>query len=233
MVDKRRCAFLNHISFPGGLQIALKKLLKCEVSNLTYFLRPEKFDTIVHATKELCVNQVCSQKRPEFEMPSLALKMGYALKKCASIERGAALKRMDLNTDEVLKSFLKLMELEWATRISSNALSTLYKRKINQPQLLPLTSDIIKINEFINVNIHKYRIELEQSLSAEKWQSLAYITLARIILFNKRRSGEAARMTLENYTTRPSWTDQSTQETKHSLTPFEKKLADRVALIEI
>lgn len=36
--------------------------------------------------------------------------------------------------------------MEWAARVSSNALATLTKRKMNVESLLPLTSDLLKLN---------------------------------------------------------------------------------------
>ncbi|KAJ8964047.1 hypothetical protein NQ314_005188 [Rhamnusium bicolor] len=68
-------------------------------------------------------------KRPEFAIPSLALKIGYGIKKCAAIERGQALRRGDLGKNKKYMAFLHLLNLEWSVRISSNALSTLYTRK--------------------------------------------------------------------------------------------------------
>lgn len=197
------------------------------------FLRPDKFDALVEATKTLCVNKISVQKRPEFDIPSLALKIGYSLKKCASIERGKALKQMNLKQDHILSSFLQVMELEWAIRISSNALSTLYKRKINQTQLLPLTSDLVKLNKLLNDAIPRYQAELEKlPPTIENWQKLACYTLGRIILFNKRRSGEAAKMTIKNHISRPQWSEQTTEETKKSLTPFERKLTETLVIVE-
>lgn len=216
----------------GRLVLTLQEISKTSVS-LVDVLKPDSFDLVVQATKKLCVTQTEKHKRPEFGMPSLALKIGYALKKCASIERGMALRKMNLKLDRILTAFLKIMELEWSVRISSNALSTLYKRKMNQTQLLPLTSDLIKLNKSITDNINKFHIQLEGLCTRENWQALACYTLGRIILFNKRRSGEAAKMTIENFNSRPLWSEQSTDEIKHSLTPFEKKLTEKLQIVEI
>lgn len=188
---------------------------------------------VVEATKILCVNHVEVQKRPEFAIPSLALKIGYALKKCVSLERGKALKQMNVSRDQVLTSFLHVMELEWSIRISSNALNTLYKRKMNKTELLPLTTDLVKLNEFLSINIKKYQHFLERDKSIEDWQNLACYTLGRIILFNKRRSGEASRMTLANYISLPDWSQQTTIETRNSMTTFEKKLIEKFTMVEI
>ncbi|KAJ8929546.1 hypothetical protein NQ314_017745, partial [Rhamnusium bicolor] len=216
------------------LILKIQEVSKNKSLTLTDLLIPEKFDMLIDGTKLLCVCHInLIGKRPEFNIPSLALKLGYALKKCAAIQRGVALKTGDLNTDGKLKSFLHLMELEWSTRISSNALSTLYKRKFNATQLLPLTSDLVKLSKYIDTNLLKYKENLSRCNTTANWTDLATLTLTRVILFNKRRSGEASRMTLENYVSRPLWSQQSTDEMKNSLSPFEKKLAEMLSIVEI
>ncbi|CAH1980411.1 unnamed protein product [Acanthoscelides obtectus] len=123
--------------------------------------------------------------------------------------------------------------MEWASRISSNALNTLYSRKMNKTQLLPITEDLLKLNTFISNSIKMYKERLQTFSDSESWKMLAYCLLARIILFNKRRSGEAARITIDSYNSKPQWSEQSTTELKNSLTPFEVKLAERLAVVEI
>nr|CAI5862537.1 unnamed protein product [Callosobruchus analis] len=61
-------------------------------------------------------------KRTEFGIPSLALKIGYSIRKCIGIERGLTLRKGDLKRNEALLAFLSILDLEWSTRISSSAL---------------------------------------------------------------------------------------------------------------
>lgn len=213
--------------------IKLREIDKCGNRGLSDYLLPQKFDIIVQATKLLCVSHKSNVKRPEFEVPSLALKIGYALKKCAAIQRGSCLKAGNLKGNETLLSFLSLMDLEWSIRISSNALSTLMNRKINSTQLLPITNDLIKLSKYIDNNMRTSREILIKSTTTQNWTHLASLCLSKIILFNKRRSGEASRMTIENYLTRPNWADQCTDELKKALSEFEKTLANQLAVVDI
>lgn len=198
------------------------------------FLVPDKFDLIIQATKSISMSPYSDETcRPDFHTPSLALKLGYALKKCISIERGTALRSGNMKRNRSLLSFLHLMNMEWTIRISSNALSTLHRRKINTTELLPLTNDLVKLSKYIDESILTIKLELEQNRSNATWTKLATLVLARIILFNKRRSGEAARMKMSDYISRPSWKEQNTEEMKLSLTPVEQKLAEHLVIVEI
>lgn len=61
---------------------------------------------LMQQSNKLCVSTKEVTNRPEFAIPSLVLKKGYALRKCISIEREQALRAGDLKSD---KSFLSLL----------------------------------------------------------------------------------------------------------------------------
>lgn len=123
--------------------------------------------------------------------------------------------------------------MEWTIRISSNALTSLHRRKLNATELLPITYDLVKLRKHIDKSILTSKLELENKRSHVTWTKLATLVLARIILFNKRRTGEAARMKMSDYISRPSWKEQNTEEMKLSLTPVEQKLAENLVIVEI
>lgn len=86
------------------------------------------------------------------------------------------------------------MALEWAQKISSLALDTLRKRRYNFTELMPLTTDIMKLNSYLEKSIKYAQSELENDLISDKtWFKLANASLSRIIIFNKRRSGRHLR----------------------------------------
>lgn len=55
-----------------------------------------------------------------------------------------------------------------------------------------------------------------------EYRSMCHNTLARVILFNAKRGGEAGRMTIEDYKS-----ELSTETEGFELTPFEVKLCER------
>lgn len=204
------------------------------IKSISDSLNPEKFDLVIEATKKLTLrSEGAIVSRPTFEIPSLALKIGYALKKCIGIERGQALRHSNIRRDKSLKSFEKLLLLEWNVRISSNALASLHSKKLNNTELLPITSDLLILSKFLEKEIKSTREELEQNCSTSLWTTLASLTLTRIVLFNKRRSGEAARMTVQQYSSRPEWNASGTETVKKALSPFEQELAKTLVLVNI
>lgn len=57
-------------------------------------------------------------EKTEYGGPSLALKMGHTLRKCVSFLRGQALRNGFIDENKKYKSFLKLLEMEWAARVT-------------------------------------------------------------------------------------------------------------------
>lgn len=163
---------------------------------LADWLRPSNFDLLITSVKLVTVFKENLTSRSEFKVPSLALKLGHSLRKCINIEKGASLRRNDNVRVKELKNLIALMDIEWADKISSSALSTLSNRKMNKDDLLPLTADLIKLNEYLKFEMEQL---INQNFEIENWKRLSKILLARIILFNKRRSGEASKMTMQQF----------------------------------
>lgn len=126
------------------------------------------------------------------------------------------------------------MALEWAQKISSLALDTLRKRRYNFTELMPLTTDIMKLNSYLEKSIKYAQSELENDLISDKtWFKLANASLSRIIIFNKRRSGEASKIKIEDISQNHDWLGECTQELQSTLSPLEKQLCSRLSLINV
>lgn len=216
----------------GRLLIELRKI-NTKIAFLSDWLIPKYFDHIVTAVRNICHATFSTKTRPKFDIPSLALKLGYSLRKCISIQKGVCLRKEDLNTVKTLNALLSIMDLEWSIKISSSALASLNNRKMNATALLPLTEDLIKFNCYLNKNLEVAKANLNEEINFTNWYRFATLVLTKIIIFNKRRSGEASRMTVHQYTTRPNWSDVCNAEFKNSLSSFEKELASKLTIVQI
>lgn len=117
--------------------------------------------------------------------------------------------------------------------MSKCALATIGQRKTNSVQLLPLTQDLVALQNFQLRTMNELCLQLSNFPSTELWKKLAKVSLSRLIVFNKRRGGEAARMHLSTYVSRPDWRAPRTEEFKAALSGIERKLCDRLILVEI
>uniref|UniRef100_A0A8W8MPK0 Uncharacterized protein n=1 Tax=Magallana gigas TaxID=29159 RepID=A0A8W8MPK0_MAGGI len=77
------------------------------------------------------------------------------------------------------------------------ALSSLHEKKYNKPMLIPLVEDVKKLNIYLDTEAKRVCLEVKDN--PHLYAELAQICLAQVILFNRRRSGEAERMTLSAF----------------------------------
>lgn len=145
---------------------------------------------------------------------------------------------MDDGDDERRKdveNFILLHDTEWADKISSHARQTIAERKYNESDILPLTCDIVKLKDFLLHEIVRLSELLLKDINAVNWRNLAVVVLCRITIFNKRRGGETSQMKLSAYVNRKTgeWKDAENLEIISTLSPIEKKLMDRLQLVEI
>ena len=175
---------MQNIQNLARLLMSLREAENTENAQLLRFLRPDKFDVIVQ-----CVMDISKMGESRVGTPSLALHIGYSLKKCIGIVHGKTLCEKDRGLLEDVEHFEKLMEAEWYYRISHHSMTTLNDRKHNQPDLLPVTSDLRLLKEYITLKIISLSSQLQSASRANvrTCRELSEMVLNRLILFNKRR----------------------------------------------
>ncbi|XP_032423904.1 uncharacterized protein LOC116723252 [Xiphophorus hellerii] len=199
-----------------------------DVVFLKDLISPGKFNTVFEAVKEMTgFNELTNR----FNVPSTALKLRHSLVKVSHILQGEALRQQNVDLKSKAEEFTKLIELEWKTHVSSNALKTLHQKKWNTPQILPLSEDIKKLQDHLKNLQVVYKRNLTDKPTAKSWSELAQVTLTQLILFNRRREGEVSRMELSTYLQRSQ--HDMHDEVLESLSKFEKKLCENLTRVEI
>ena len=209
--------------------LELQKDPHYQSSSLAEILKPETFDDIIKATRNLCSFTIdnAADDIPSFKVPSLALRIGYALKQCAVLQRGLCLRTRDSGMLENLRYFLDLYEAEWTGKISSIALTTLDNSKFKAPKVLPVSSDLVMLRGYLFKEMASSIRNLKLSVTLEDWRKLAEATVTRLIIFNKRRANEVAKLAIAQYLERPLWNENGIEEVQNSLQPLEKELCER------
>ncbi|XP_068712639.1 uncharacterized protein [Montipora foliosa] len=215
------------------LLLQLRKTSFNADANLSDFIKPQEFDVVVSAVKALSKFQFDDGVH-QVATPSLALKIGHSLKKCVNVLRGHALRRKDDSLLEDVDNFEKLIEAEWSHRVSHHSLRALGTQKFNRVELLPLAEDLEKLRKSVlSIMQSTAQVLQEGQPQLESWSKLAQATLARLVMFNKRRGGEASRMLLKSYLNRPDWNQVNNPEIMSTLSEFEKELSKRLDMVEI
>lgn len=108
----------QYMRIMGRLLIVLREENQNDNLALEDVINPESFDNVVHAVQLLAKRSIGQRNQPEFQLPSLALKLGHHLMKCAQILKGKALKTRNKKMEDNASSFIDLYTLEWATKVN-------------------------------------------------------------------------------------------------------------------
>ena len=162
----------------------IRKLSNSE-ENMSSYLKPECFDTIVKATILTASPEMDDEE--ELKAPSTAIKLGYDIKRLAGTKWGNGLRRNDQIAVAETKNFLKLMKLEWSIRVTKSALTTLQVRKFNSEKSLPVPDDLQALNEHVKKELQNLYLS---DNSYPTFRRVEELSQTRVLLFNKRRSGE-------------------------------------------
>ncbi|XP_043203959.1 uncharacterized protein LOC122371602 [Amphibalanus amphitrite] len=86
--------------------------------------------------------------------------------------------------------------------VSSRALGTLAERKWNAPSNLPVQEDVQRVSGVLEDELKKASAQLQEAPTIQSYVNLARATLATVMLFNRRRPGETARLTTATFAKR-------------------------------
>lgn len=200
-------------------------------ATLASFIDPSKFRSVLEAARELAGYD---EEKGKFATPSLALKIGAAMKQCATILQSQNLESANSEKAQKCVDFRSIVEMNWTDEVSRAALRNLRNAKLNKPRLLPLTEDIMKMSRGTKEEariVYKRIIDAspDEDISAE-WKMLSELSLVIIILFNRRRPGEVSKMKIEDFKVRTSNGQKFISE---SLTKSEQELCRVFHRVEI
>lgn len=201
-------------------------------------LKPQHFDNIVHAAKQM--SRYSSESR-SFGAPSTALQFGTHLKKLAELALKLIYrKKIPLPIADVekcateLNRFIVVVESHWTTELGSLALKDLHEKAGKKPKLLPFTEDIRKLKNDTEQQAEESYEELKLSRSESAYKTLVETTLVLSILHNRKRVGDIQYLDLNTYSQQISLDNaEGTVQTEMaaSLTENEKILTQHYKII--
>ena len=116
-----------------------------------------------------------------------AIKMQYDLLRLINIKWAYLLKNEGKSGEiKACKYLLKLVKMEWSEKVTKLARSTLTQRQFTKGKEIPSPEDIRQISEYVINDLKKTKFEE----NAECFKSIVNLVQARLLMYNKRRSGE-------------------------------------------
>ncbi|XP_071830278.1 uncharacterized protein [Apostichopus japonicus] len=203
--------------------------------NISDFIKPSKFDMVVEAVEKRCaIVENDNGGNCQYKFPSFAIKSGHDLVWITRIKRSQAIRQGDAKAEEEANRYLQLHQAEWHVKVASAAASTLNVRKCEKVVSLPSASDLKKLSEHTRSQIKSLTSKLMSAKPEFRdYRLLQKMTLARLIVFNKRRPAEMAKLPVASILNRPQWEKCQIDELAHNLNALEKELSKRYQLVKI
>ncbi|KAL4221113.1 hypothetical protein ACF0H5_019373 [Mactra antiquata] len=190
-----------------------------------------KFSVCVKAVRKLCGY---NEDDYTFKVPSLAKKLGHSLHRVARQLKIKAAKTGYEDLKKKAKGFIEVYLEDWDSEVSHAALETLEIKKYNKTSRIPLAEDLKALSTHLKVKAEVLTKTLDTSdATEEEWRQLCEVTLAQVVLFNKRRSGEAERLEVKQYKDGIQHGKTNQEEVLQSLSPLEKQLAEVIDRVEL
>ncbi len=164
------------------------------IHNMEEAIKPGNFLILTSAVKRV---SGFDHENSTFKAPSLALKIGHSLRKISDLIMCRALMEEDQEVIDSIRRFHTLHETKWSELVSHSALSNLSEAKYNKSTRLPLAKDVQKLQLYLGQQVELTKEKLADNPTAGTYAALAKVTLCQVILFNRRREGEVARMTVK------------------------------------
>ncbi|XP_073714013.1 uncharacterized protein [Misgurnus anguillicaudatus] len=210
----------------GRLLVTLRHTTR--IHNMEEAIKPGNFFILTSAVKKV---SGFDNEKNTFKAPSLALKIGHSLRKISDLIMCRALMEEDQGVIDSIRRFHTLHETKWSELVSHSALSNLSEAKYNKSSRLPLAKDVQKLQLYLGQQVELTREKLANNPTAGTYAALAKVTLCQVILFNRRREGEVARMTVKNFQDRDM--SQLNDDISTGLTEVEKRLCKQFARVEL
>lgn len=153
------------------------------------FLTPVHFDLIADAALKVAKPED-NDTMEDLNAPSNAIKLGYDIMRMINIKLGIALRRSyDRDIIDKCYDLLTLFRNEWNDKVKRRASSVLIDRSLTKfgTSGLPSPDDVKKLTDHITTVLKNLKLDTE---NADSFSRASNLLQARLLLYNKRRSGE-------------------------------------------
>ncbi|XP_029701429.1 uncharacterized protein isoform X4 [Takifugu rubripes] len=192
--DPSKDAYISQWLRELGRFLLAVKSLDPKIKSTQDVLVPPKFSLAVAAAKKA---SGFTKSKYRYNAPSLAIKLGYSLKAVSEILIGQYVK--DEAAAGRVRSFVGLLDAEWGLYVSRRARTNLEEGRWNKKEMIPLTEDVMKLQKVLKANEKEAKDQLLNGPNPNAYRTLSECLLSQIILFNRRRQGEVAKMLVATY----------------------------------
>lgn len=238
IIARGEAMYRRHRHIPARLQYIRCKLREIarlcfyvcdrnpDIRNVTEMLDPKNFYTLVESADLTCG---LDHETNLYKRPSLALKLGYELKKYSLLLKKGFLIAGNEEGVKKMNNFYEVMKY-WEDEVSGFALRTMRLNRAVKPLALPLAEDLVKLHNYLKQERDEAMHQLVVGDQYQSFHRLSKILMCQILLFNRKRACEVQCIKLNSYVNRAQ-THETHDEVLKLLTDAERRLVNKLVLI--
>lgn len=120
--------------------------------------------------------------------------------KCVKILKSEAIMKGDDHLRKSCDDITALYDMMWCRLITKRATEVMDRAKWNKPSMIPIASDVAKLNIFISVKEKAmYKKLKEHTATPDDFKFMTRLLLIHVITFNRKRVGEVKRLGRSTY----------------------------------
>ncbi|KAG6455752.1 hypothetical protein O3G_MSEX009375 [Manduca sexta] len=203
------------------------------IENLTDAIEPEKYDTFIDSIKAMCgydktTGTVNITSIPARLRPAILGCIDILYTQCIMSTESAAYKE---SYKKKLDDFKRLIEINWQWEISSNAEKSRKRANMMKENVIPLDDDIATVMRQIQKLEIKYNEKLRRNRDPLNYESLCIVTIAHIIMLDRKRAGDVAQAELTFYINRKN--EEVPEKVLETLTLEQRKSIEDLDIFQI
>jgi integrase len=184
----------------------------------------ENFDLVTESMKTITMAEKKNQKH------SLKVHLAHNLRSAAKIMQAVYLIKDQTEKATEVEVFLKVLAILWKGMVNKSVykIKKRGQQRLRKPQRLPEEKNLRKIKDYISDSL-KSLGKKKHKLTEYEYNRLRSLLACRLTLFNARRGGEPAKMTMQDWLDAESdvWVDKQRTE---KLYDYEKQMLDELKL---
>ena len=151
-----------------------------------------QFDLLENVIKKICGKEIG-------EKIGLKVRIGFVLKRAVKVMRGYFVQKEDSTKEADMTRFLDVLNLNWDFIFFTAQIECELRRGgLRKPSAMPDEDDISLLKTFINDDLKKLTDQYEL-WDRHQFVQVRNLVVARLTIFNARRGGEPARLTLREW----------------------------------
>lgn len=179
----------------GKLLLAAKSICP-EITDFASLLQVKHCNVAIEAVR---IVSKFDQKTNTYGSPTTATVLVTLIKAIGDLLVIERMKQDDQEQENIAQRFLKVFTKDAKLKINKSAYLAIETAKLDRDEDIPSTDDVGRFADYLERLRNKCYAELSQQFSYDKWKKLSELTLASILVFNRKRVGESDRIPLKAF----------------------------------